>query len=107
MLSLAEQVHGHNFRACGVISDDEDLGWPRVQVYTSSTEQLSLGLSDVGVPWASNEVNGIDALSAQGHSRNCLHSAQYVDLVRSGHCHRGNGSIWHLAVYGWSACDHS
>ena len=57
MLGLGQQVDRDDERVGVLVGDDEDLGGPGEQVDADLAEQLALGLGDVGVARAGDQVD--------------------------------------------------
>ena len=81
MLGLAEQIGGNQRRIGAVVGNDQDLGGARRQVDADETEQLALGLGDIGIAGTGDHVDGTHADAAVGHGAERLHAADGVDLV--------------------------
>ena len=64
MLGLAEQIGGDDGRPRGLVGDDEDLGRAGEEVDADDPEQLALGLRDVGVAGADEQVDRLQPGSA-------------------------------------------
>ena len=76
MLGLAEQVDRDDERVGVLVGDDQDLGRAGEQVDADLAEQLPLGLGDVRVAGAGEQVDLADGLGAERHRRDGLGAAE-------------------------------
>ena len=83
MLRLAEKVGRNQGRVGAVVGDNEDLGGTCRQIDAHETEQLPLGLGDVGVAGTGDHVDRAHADATVGHRAQRLHAAKCVDFVCS------------------------
>ena len=98
MLGLAQEVSGDDHRVGGLVCDDQDLGRAGDEVDAHLPEQPALGLDDVRVARAHEEVDRVDRLGPERQRGQCLDAAQDVDLVCSGEMHGGDGGVGHAPV---------
>jgi hypothetical protein len=84
VLGLAQQVNCHDERVGVLVGDHQDLGRAGQQVDTDLAEQLPLGLGDVGVARAGQQVDLSDRLGPDRHRGDGLRAAEQEDLVRAG-----------------------
>ena len=103
MLCLTEQVGGDDHRVGGLVGDDQDLRRAGDEVDADLAEQPALGLDDVRVARADEEVHRVDRLRPERERRERLDAAEDVDLVGAGEVHRGDGGVRDPPVEGWRA----
>ena len=96
MLGLAEEVGGDDRRAGGLVGDHEDLGRAGEQIDADEPEQLPLGLRDVGVPGADEQVDRLEAgQRAVDQCAERLDAADRVDGVRARGAERVERRVGH------------
>ena len=87
VLRLPEQVAGDQRRIGAIVGDRQDLRGPGQQVEAAPAEQLPLGLGDILVARAAQDIDRRHLTHAEGHHGECLHPAEREDAVRPGFGH--------------------
>ena len=98
MLCLTEQVGGDDHGVGRLVGDDQDLRRAGDEVDADLAEQPALGLDDVRVARADEEVHRVDRLRPERERRERLDAAEDVDLVGAREVHRGDRGVRDPAV---------
>ena len=89
MLGLAEQVYRDHEGVGVLVGNHQDLSRAGEQVDADLAEQLALGLGDVGVTRAGEQVDLADGLGPYRHRGHRLGAAEQEDLVCASELKRG------------------
>ena len=90
MLGLAQQVCGTQFAIYRVVGNDQGLRRTGQEVDTDASEELTLGLGDIGVAGAYQHVDRLEiaarrTLGSERHQANGLYAAKRQDGIRARH----------------------
>ena len=89
MLGLRPQVPGDDLGVRGGVGEHDQLARAGQRLDPDLAEQQALGLLDVGVAGADDQVDGADALGAERHRGNRLRTADRIDLLDAQQVQRG------------------
>ncbi len=84
MFGLAEEIGGNQLCVGGFVGDYGDFRRARQQVDTDSSEQLPLGLGDVGVAGTDQYVRRLFLQEPEGHGGHGLHTPEGEGPVHAG-----------------------
>ena len=89
MLGLRAQVPGDDLGVRGGVGEHDQLARAGQRLDPDLAEQQALGLLDVGVAGADDQVDGADALGAERHRGDRLRTADRIDLLDAQQVQRG------------------